>query len=145
MKLFTIGFTGKTAEEFFALLKKNKVRKVIDVRRNNTSQLAVFTRASDFPFFLDKVGGIEYEHRLDMAPSQELVKSYRAKEIDWKKFRSTYLKEIRKSKVAAQVSKKDLSNACLVCSEHEPEHCHRSHLAEHLEKELGGIEIVHLT
>ena len=42
IKIFTIGFTKKTAEEFFSKLQAAGVKRIIDVRLNNVSQLAGF-------------------------------------------------------------------------------------------------------
>ena len=74
IKLVTIGFTGKAAEEFFTLLQKAKVRKVIDTRINNVSQLAGFAKSGDLQYFLHSLAGIEYEHNLDLAPTKELLR-----------------------------------------------------------------------
>jgi len=144
MKLYTIGFTGKTAEEFFSLLKDSGVRKIIDTRRNNASQLAAFARASDLPYFLKTIADIGYEHRLDMAPSQELLTAYRNKEIDWPTYHKRYLKEITANAITASLQAKELDRACLLCSEHEPDHCHRTPLAQHLKKRFPDLQIIHL-
>ena len=46
IRIFTIGFTKKTAEEFFTKLIQAGVRRVIDVRLNNASQLTIPVRSS---------------------------------------------------------------------------------------------------
>src|SRR5687767_1017683 len=68
VKLFTIGFTQKTAKQFFGLLKEAGVRRVLDIRLNNRSQLAGFSKADDLPFFLDAIAGIGYRYAGEMAP-----------------------------------------------------------------------------
>ena len=70
MTLFTIGFTKKTAEEFFETLKKNKVKLVVDVRLNNRSQLAGFTKDRDLRYFLDKICTAQYIHCEEYAPKR---------------------------------------------------------------------------
>ncbi len=64
MKLFTIGFTKTTAESFFSRLSQAGVKKVIDIRLNNASQLAGFAKKTDLIYFLKTICGIDYEHRL---------------------------------------------------------------------------------
>ncbi len=69
IKLFTIGFTKKTAEEFFSRLLKAGVKRVIDIRLNNVSQLAGFAKRDDLRYFLRAIGQMDYVHRPDLAPS----------------------------------------------------------------------------
>ena len=83
MKIYTIGFTKHTAEQFFEKLKKNNVRIVIDIRINKTSQLAAFAKGSDLPYLLKVNGNIDYKAQSELAPKKSLLKSYRSKEIDW--------------------------------------------------------------
>jgi uncharacterized protein (DUF488 family) len=83
MKLYTIGFTKKSAEQFFSLLKKNNVKCVIDIRLNNKSQLAGFTKEEDLKYFLQAIAGIDYCHMLLFAPTDEILKKYQNKEISW--------------------------------------------------------------
>ena len=63
VKLFTIGFTQRSAKDFFTTIKQNDVRKIIDVRLNNTSQMAGFTKRSDLGYFLENLCGCKYVHR----------------------------------------------------------------------------------
>ena len=85
-KLFTIGFAGKNAEEFFTALTRAGVRTIIDIRRNNVSQLAGFTKKDDLRFFLEKLCQCGYEHRLEWAPAQEVLEGYRKKAFGWDEF-----------------------------------------------------------
>jgi uncharacterized protein (DUF488 family) len=144
MKLFTIGFTKKTANVFFSLLQKNEVKKIIDIRLNNKSQLAGFTKEDDFRFFLKTIAGIEYIHLTKFAPNEELLKKYQKKEIDWKGYEIEYLKLLDTRKVTESFDTKILENACLLCSEEKADNCHRRLLAEYLKKEYPEIEIIHL-
>lgn len=143
-KLYTIGFTEKSAEEFFRLLTEAGVKKIIDTRRNNKGQLSGFAKGSDLEFLAREIGGIGYEHNQDMAPSKELLKAWRNKEIDWVQYTERYLKEIGERKVVEKTTLKYLKNGCLLCSEHEEGHCHRRLLAEKLKGKYPKIEIVHL-
>jgi uncharacterized protein (DUF488 family) len=91
MTLYTIGFAAKSAEHFFTLLTSNSVKRVLDVRLNNTSQLAGFTKRDDLRFFLLQVASIDYTPLPQFAPSQELLRAYRTKTIDWEEYTCGYL------------------------------------------------------
>ncbi|MCC6726874.1 MAG: DUF488 domain-containing protein [Saprospiraceae bacterium] len=144
IKLYTIGFTGKNASQFFGLLRNNEVSTVIDVRISNASQLAGFTKASDFPFFLGEIGGIGYEHNLDFAPTRELLDLYRHKKMTWKEYGDAYLNLIDMRKIGNKIHPENLHQHCLLCSEHGPEKCHRRLLAEYFQHRFNDVEIVHL-
>ena len=143
-RLFTIGFAGKSAERFFGLLRDAGVRRVIDVRRNNTSQMAGFTKRSDLGYFLHALLGVEYTHRPDLAPAAELLKGYRRKTVAWSQFEREYRESIAERDPGQLVPAGELDHACLLCSEPTAERCHRRLLAEHLRDTLGGITICHL-
>jgi len=141
--LFTIGFTKHSAKDFFESLKSAGVTKLIDIRINKTSQLAGFAKGSDLPYFLEVSAGITYDSIENLAPTKDLLNSYRSKEITWDDFEDLYLKQIKSSHALDSLIQNDFENACLLCSEHAAEKCHRRILAEELGK-LWGIQIVHL-
>ena len=141
--LFTIGFAEKSAEDFFGLLIKNRVRLVIDIRLNNKSQLAGFTKKDDLRYFLKEIGGIEYVHNVDLAPTENILKDYRNKAISWSDLEKSLLALVSKRRVIDTYSATDLDRACLLCSEHEPMKCHRSFIAELFSKRYK-IAINHL-
>lgn len=143
MRLYTIGFTKHTSEEFFEKLKSVGVKRVIDIRLNKTSQLAAFAKGSDLPYLLKSTGGIEYLSHSELAPTKELLKSYRSKEITWEEFEKSYKNQIKDSKAILGLNKGDFENACLLCSENTAEKCHRRLLAEEL-AQLWAVEIIHL-
>jgi uncharacterized protein (DUF488 family) len=143
MKLYTIGFTKHTAEAFFEKLKSAGVKQVIDIRINKTSQLAAFAKGSDLPYLLKATGGIEYLSHSELAPTKELLKSYRSKEITWGEFEKRYKKQIEDTKAILGLNKSEFQDACLLCSEETAEKCHRRLLAEEL-AQIWGAEIIHL-
>ena len=143
MKIYTIGFTKQTSEEFFEKLKSVGVKRVIDIRLNKTSQLAAFAKGSDLPYLLKATGGIEYLSHSELAPTKDLLKSYRYKEITWEEFEKNYKNQIKDSKAILGLNKGDFEDACLLCSENTPEKCHRRLLAEELAK-IWDLEIIHL-
>jgi len=146
MKLYTIGFTKKTAEEFFNLLIENKVKTIIDIRRNNKSQLAGFAKENDLKFFLKQIANIKYIHLSEFAPDEILLKNYRSKKIDWNQFEEKYLDQIEKYENWENFDIDLLQDGCFLCSEYSPSKCHRRLLAEFFLKKFGDktIQIVHL-
>ncbi len=144
IKLFTIGFTGKSAEGFFDLLKNADVNKIIDTRINNVSQLSGFAKGADLKFFAKEIGDMSYVHNVDFAPTKELLADYRNKKMNWKEYEDAYLNLLDMRKIIQKVNVEDLHQNCLLCSEHTPEKCHRRLLAEYLKNVRNDIEITHL-
>lgn len=144
IKLYTIGFTKKPAEKFFNLIREAGVKKIIDTRINNVSQLAGFAKGSDLKFFAKEIGNISYEHNIDLAPSKELLSRYRNKEMTWLEYETEYLNLLDMRKIAQKTDIEKLHKNCFLCSEHTPEKCHRRLLAEYLQHVKGDIEIIHL-
>jgi len=144
IKLYTIGFATKSAEKFFGLLTSAGVRKIVDTRINNTSQLAGYAKGSDLEFLAKEIGNISYEHNTDLAPTKELLTRYRDKEIAWEEYETEYLNLLDMRKIASTIDVEKLHENCLLCSEHTPEKCHRRLLADYLKHVKNDIEIVHL-
>lgn len=145
IKLYTIGFTEKPAEAFFNLLKSSGVKQIIDTRINNVSQLAGFAKGTDLQYFAKTIGNISYEHNLDFAPTKELLSLYRAKKLTWAAYETEYLNLLDMRKIAQKTDIEKLHENCLLCSEHQPDHCHRRLLAEYLRLVRNDIQIIHLT
>ena len=144
IELYTIGFTGKSAEKFFSLLQSSQVKKILDTRINNVSQLAGFAKGSDLKFFAKEIGNMAYEHNVDLAPTKDLLAKYRDKKITWEQYEIEYLNLLDMRKIAQKINIDSLHKNCLLCSEHTPEKCHRRLLAEYLNKVRNDIQIVHL-
>jgi len=144
IKLYTIGFTEKSAERFFSLLTNAHINKIIDTRVNNVSQLAGFAKGLDLKYFAKKIANIEYEHNLDFAPTKELLSRYREKKIDWQEYQIEYVNLLDKRKITNNLKIELLNDSCLLCSEHAPERCHRRLLAEYIKKKNPNVEIIHL-
>jgi len=143
MNIFTIGFAQKSAEEFFTLLTDNKVKKLIDIRLNNKSQLAGFANAKHLPYFL-KLHGIDYEYKPELAPTKELLNGYKNKEVNWQEYVKVYNKILLDRNILNNISISELNNSVLLCSEPTAEQCHRRLAAEHLAKSSNNIKIKHL-
>lgn len=145
MKIYTIGFTRKSAEEFFGILKKNDIDLLIDIRLNNVSQLAGFTKSDDLKFFLKTLNGCDYVHEVTLAPTKDILDSYKKKIISWGQYEKQYKILMEKRGTYKRISDKykDYQSICLLCSEPEPSHCHRRLLAEMIAAEFD-ISITHL-
>lgn len=143
MKIYTIGFTKKSAEDFFTKLKQHGVKRLVDTRLNNSSQLAGFAKRDDLRYFLDAICGIEYIHLPILAPTQEMLDEYK-KSRSWEVYEKRFRELIEDRKIESAVSPELMDGACLLCSEHEADHCHRRLVAEYLQEKWGGIDIVHI-
>ena len=144
INLFTIGFTQKTAQKFFDDLQKAGVKRVIDTRLNNVSQLAGFSKKADLEYFLKVIGGIDYVHVLDLAPTQDILDEYKKKKVDWTIYEQKFRQLISSRRIETKVSPDVINNACLLCSEAKPHNCHRRLVAEYLKDKWGNINICHL-
>ena len=144
IRIYTIGFTQTSAESFFGKLIKAGVKKVVDARLNNSSQLAGFAKKDDLRYFLKALGKINYIHMPVLAPSEDIFTEYKKNKGDWQKFEKKFLALMAARRIDHVVSPGELDKACLLCSEHLPEHCHRRLVAEYLKKKLRKVEIVHL-
>ncbi len=144
MKLFTIGFTQKTAEQFFGLLRDSGAKRVVDVRLNNVSQLAGFAKRQDLTYFLKEICGLDYVHVPDLAPTQDMLGEYKKNKGDWTVYEKRFLDLMDKRRIEERIPREVIDTGCLLCSEHKPHHCHRRLVAEYLGRHWGAIEVQHL-
>lgn len=144
MKLFTIGFTKKSAEGFFEMLRKSGAKRVVDVRLNNVSQLAGFAKKQDLAYFLEKICGIEYVHLPILAPTKQMLDDYKKQRGSWHAYTEQFLALMKERRIEAKVSRDEIADSCLLCSEDKPHHCHRRLVAEYLDQHWGNIDIKHL-
>ena len=144
-KVSTIGFTKTTAEGFFERLLNAGVKKVVDVRLHNTSQLAGFAKADDLAFFLEKIGGIQYVHNPLLAPTDPMLKAYKKERGDWGAYEERFLELMAERQVEKRLKPEMLDGVCLLCSEDKPHHCHRRLVCEYLNEKWGGaLQVKHL-
>jgi uncharacterized protein (DUF488 family) len=144
MKLYTIGFTKKSAETFFETLRQSGAQRLLDVRLNNVSQLAGFAKKQDLAYFLKTICGMEYEHLPILAPTQDMLKAYKKFRGSWSDYESKFLDLMRQRRIEHEIAQELIADACLLCSEDKPIHCHRRLVAEYLSNSWGDIEIMHL-
>src|SRR5208282_2476130 len=143
--LYTIGFSGKSAEEFFTLLKKAGVKILLDIRLNNISQLAGFTKGKDLAYFVKEILAGQYYHITDLAPTKELLKKYRT-DKDWQSYEKEF-RTLLENRNAETTIRPELimGPTVLLCSEKTAEKCHRRLTAEYLQKKiLPSYKIEHL-
>ena len=145
MKIFTIGFTKKSAELFFAKLKSAGVKRLIDIRLNNVSQLAGFAKQDDLRYFAKAICDIDYVHLPDLAPTKDILDAYKNDNGNWQLYQSNFLKLMKVRRVEDNVARELLDGGCLLCSEDKPDHCHRRLVAEYLKEKWGEVEIEHIT
>jgi len=144
MKIYTIGFTKKSAEQFFGLLLRNGVKRLVDIRINNSSQLAGFAKGADLSYFARAIGNMDYVYIEDFAPTKELLNDYQNKRIDWEQYQKIYRNLLKERNIIKKYNIKDFDGSCFLCSEDTPEHCHRRLLVEFFKTKNKAVEIVHL-
>jgi len=143
LKLFTIGFTKSSAENFFSRIRNSGAKKLLDVRLNNISQLAGFAKRDDLQYFLREICHIPYQHEPRLAPTQQMLDEYKKKRGAWEDYEKRFLGSMAERHIE-EIDKAAVEDACLLCSEDKPHHCHRRLVAEYLREKWGDIEIVHL-
>ena len=145
MEIFSIGFTQKSASEFFGTLKGHGIVRLLDVRLNNTSQLAGFAKQADLAYFLREICGVAYEHEPLLAPTQEMLDAYKKKRGDWDAYEQAFLDLMRSRNIESAINKESFKpKTVLLCSEPTAEHCHRRLVLEYLQERWGGVRITHL-
>jgi uncharacterized protein (DUF488 family) len=144
MKVLTIGFTKTSAESFFTRLQQAGVKRVLDVRLNNVSQLAGFAKKDDLRYFLKALAGIDYAHQQEFAPTQEMLDAYKKHKGAWADYEKLFLDLMAQRRIEEAVAPESLNAACLLCSEDKPHHCHRRLVVEYLQRKWGDLEIAHL-
>ena len=144
MKLFTIGFTRKSAHEFFSKLRRPRLVRLVDVRLNNVSQLAGFSKRDDLQFFCKEISSIEYLHLPELAPTKAMLDEYKKHRGAWMDYEAKFLALMAERKIETTIKADQLDGGCLLCSEPTPEHCHRRLVAEYLKAKWGDVEIEHI-
>jgi uncharacterized protein (DUF488 family) len=145
VEIYTIGFTQKSAAEFFESLRRAGIRRLIDVRLNNTSQLAAFAKRDDLEFFLRELCGAEYRHEPTLAPTEDILDAYKKKRISWEEYETRYV-DLLIDRAAEKTVDRRLFDvpAVLLCSEPSAKCCHRRLAAEYLAGKWEDVKVVHL-
>ena len=146
--LYTIGFTKKTAEQFYNLIRNNGITTIIDVRLNNTSQLASFSKYPDIVFFLHEICNCKYISERFFSPEEKTLKDYKNNAITWEEyviqFNETLERRCIKDFISRNYSKiVQNEKICFLCSEDLPNMCHRKIIAD-IFAELFDMKVNHL-
>jgi uncharacterized protein (DUF488 family) len=144
MEIFTIGFTKKNAEKFFSRIQQPGIKRIVDIRLNNVSQLAGFTKKEDLKYFLREICDLDYFHLIELAPTKEILDAYKKNGDNWNTYERQFLDLMAKRRVDETVPRNIIDGGCLLCSEATAEHCHRRLVAEYLQNKWGDLEIKHL-
>ena len=145
MEIYSIGFTQRTAGEFFGALKAAGIKRLMDVRLNNTSQLAAFAKRDDLAYFLREICGAEYEHQPLLAPTQEMLDAYKKRKGDWAAYERDFFALMRERGIETKLTRQRFAEpTVLLCSERTAEQCHRRLVLEYLAEAWGDISIRHL-
>jgi uncharacterized protein (DUF488 family) len=145
VEIYTIGFTQTTAERFFERLGDAGVARLLDVRLNNTSQLAGFAKAQDLPYFLQELVGATYRHEPLLAPTQDLLDEYKKRRGDWSTYEARFLALMEERRIETVLASSDFETpTALLCSEATAEHCHRRLVCEYLARRWTDVRPVHL-
>lgn len=144
MEIYTIGFTKKSAEQFFGLLGRARIQRLVDIRLNNSSQLAGFTKARDLEYFLRELIGTSYVHEPRLAPTDDILNAYRngGSRSDYEQ---AYTGLLRQRAIESALQRQDFeARSVLLCSEPTAERCHRRLAVEYLSNAWGDIERIDL-
>jgi len=145
MQTFTIGFTKKSAEVFFGLLRDSGVKQILDVRLNNVSQLSGFAKKNDLRFFLKELCDVEYVSIPDWIPTKEILTAYKKKEMGWDEYEQRFMDLMAQRQIERLIDPGLLQGGCLLCSEHQPHFCHRRLVLDYLQKNgQKSLDVVHL-
>ena len=144
MHLYTIGFSRRTAPGFFGALRQAGIKRCLDVRISNTSQLAGFTKRSDLPFFLEELCGAEYRHEPLLAPTLDLMRGYR-QGSGWPEYERAFLQLMIDRRVEDRLDRHlfDIPTV-LLCVEPTAQYCHRRLVVEYLRQRWGQMTVEHL-
>lgn len=146
MEIYTIGFTQSTAERFFDRLTVAGVKRLLDVRLSNQSQLAGFAKRQDLPFFLRELCGASYEHTPLLAPDHEILDAYKKRrDMPWEEYERRFLELMRQRAIEQRLDPASFATpTVLLCSEATPERCHRRLVTDYLAQHWRNVRAVHL-
>jgi uncharacterized protein (DUF488 family) len=145
MEVYSIGFTQTTARHFFDRLKAVGIKRLLDVRLSNSSQLAGFAKARDLPYFLESLLGASYEHQPLLAPTQELLDAYKKESLPWETYERRFLALMTERKVESVIDRSTFEETTvLLCSEATAERCHRRLVCEYLAEYWPDLKAHHL-
>lgn len=144
--LFTIGYEGRSLENYLNTLIRNGIKILVDVRNNPVSMKPGFSK-SQLRTYCENLG-IGYIHIPEVGIVSELRKNLKSQE-DYEELFAAYRREILPTTVSFQQRILNIllcyHRIALTCFEAESQRCHRSHLADAISKlPEFSYEVVHL-
>jgi uncharacterized protein (DUF488 family) len=145
MDIYTIGFTRKSAADFFGKLRQAGIKRLIDIRLHNVSQLAGFSKRNDLAFFVRELCGAEYVHEPLLAPTPALFDGLKKLKGSWQEYERGFLDLMAQRKIEERLGRDFFTGpAVLLCSEPTADHCHRRLILEHLQRPWNDLHAIHL-
>lgn len=145
MEIYSIGFTKKSAQQFFGALRSVGIRRLLDVRLNNISQLAGFAKKQDLAFFMRELCDAEYVHEPLLAPTQEMLDEYKKRKGGWPRYEKRFLALMADREIERRLNRSSFETpSALLCSELLPDQCHRRLVLEYLREKWSEIKVTHL-
>jgi uncharacterized protein (DUF488 family) len=145
VEIYTIGFAKRSAAAFFDALKQARIARLVDIRLNNTSQLAGFTKRDDLAYFLRQIRGAEYRHEPLLGPTQEVFDRYKKAKGSWQEYERAFLALMAERRVETALDRELFGGpTVLLCTEPTPERCHRRLVVEYLQRAWGDLTPIHL-
>jgi uncharacterized protein (DUF488 family) len=145
LEIYSIGFTRRSAESFFEALRRAGIRVLMDVRLRNTSQLSGFAKRDDLAYFLRHLVNTDYVQEPSLAPTEELLRAYRSRQVSWDEFEVMFRSLMEERRIEEMFNRSLFDRrVCLLCSEFEPTRCHRRLVLDYLNDRWGGVEAIHL-
>lgn len=119
---------------------------VLDVRLNNTSQLAAFAKYPDIKYFLQAICNIDYTHDTKFSPAEATFKKYKKKEINWNQFVEEFSQTMNTRNINKYIQSTYSidKKICLLCSEPTADQCHRRLVGNEFQKVFNELEVIHL-
>jgi uncharacterized protein (DUF488 family) len=142
--VFTVGFTKKTAGDFFEKLRAAGIKRVVDVRLNKVSQLAGFSKRDDLRYFLKVILGVGYVEAPLLAPTRLMLDAYKKSKGSWDTYEKDFLRLMAERHIEDKIDPSLLAGGCLLCSEDKPHHCHRRLVVDYLQKRWGNLSVMHI-
>ena len=87
---------------------------------------------------------MDYMHLPSLAPTKDILDAYKKKRGSWETYEHAFIDLMAARKIENMIEQETLEDACLLCSEDKPHHCHRRLVAEYLREYWGNVEIKHL-
>lgn len=143
MPLFTLGYEGLSFQSYFEILEDNRVQILVDVRQNPLSRKPGFSKTA-LGAHCERQN-IRYLHLQSLGCPLPIRNNYR-ENGEWEVYTRDYLAHLETQSaflkdLAALV---ETQNCCLMCFEADANFCHRSFVAQALER-LGRERAIHLT